>query len=134
MGSNPVTPTMTEQKLSLFLCRNLRISRIRDSNPLGEAEQNCCRDGKAKRQPSNPVTPTKKEDYRYGDLLFLLQRQISAISCLSWTNSEGPGIEYDCCRWQMKGVRNGAAVKILRCEKRAKNIGHRKKKFFLCVF
>ena len=25
---------------------------------------------------------------------------------------EGPGIEYDRCRWQIKGVRNGVAVKI----------------------
>ena len=28
------------------------------------------------------------------------------------TDCEGPGIESDCCRWQMKGGRNGAAVKI----------------------
>ena len=52
---------------------------------------------------SNPVTPTKKEDYRSGNLLFLLQSQIFAVSCLSRTNCEGPGIEYDRCLWQMKG-------------------------------
>ena len=34
----------------------------------------------------------------------------------SRTKSEGPGIEHDFCRWQRKGVLNGAEVKILRSE------------------
>ncbi len=61
---------------------------------------------------SNPVTPTKNRRLPSGDLLFLIADSGSHGLLQSRTNCEGPGIEYDRRRWRMKGVRNGAAVKI----------------------
>ena len=59
-----------------------------------------------------PLLRPKTEGYRQVTFCFLLQRLVPMVSCLSRTNCEGPGIEYDRCLWQIKRVRNGAAIKI----------------------
>ena len=102
-------------------------SRIGIRTHLGEAEQNRCRRQSEATAVESRHSDQKKKITVMVLFFFLLQRQISAVSCLSRTNCEGPGIEYDRCRWQMKGVRNGAAVKIGSEVTSVADFGHRKR-------
>ena len=74
---------------------------------------------------SSPVTPTIKREETLqsrGSSLFVCVQNFICI--LRSKQVPALGIEHDCRRWRIKGVRNGAAVKIV-LAKRADNFGHR---------